>query len=815
MKNEEEILSSQDILMKLMDEVHDLSMNPLDLIQSINQYYKPSNTIDVSESNSDVMGILATPYIPSKDSSDDFDLNDTLLDIVGEENELFSIEYNEDQSNVFELENIIDANLKEPNDFVYEKDVSKTILDDKNKKIGSVRQRTISVYDLYHDESNVQIILRFEDEAEDLFKLLKNKLMIYNNCIIDFNRVHVTETFLRSAFGPMMKYMTSEQLISKIELINIDEDYERLLYNDILVQTESLYYDEYQSNVISEFVDNLDENTKNYFNQDGTKITDSRIPFQKIYNANWNYIKEKKIRYPIYFVERVTKDLLENYKIDEIVFDYLSTIIDPFLDWNEIRENCSIDTIYSGYTTTKYKSQIQPEVFDLAFSFIQSLLIDKCYIMLEDLKLEIVNLKKEIDHLTKLLPKQFLNSHGRVFQTVSLDIDDREKLPDDIAYSIKRIEDLEFTLMDKEHKYFIKEDILKNIFETIKYSSYDNRLDKVKLITYHYIVKHLENISQDFYQTLDTKIIRSFINISEIFKFELLDILHHDKVLSNFIFTMKDLITKWVREYTKSLPGMTKTFYNINLTNEEVFSEYLLRYVALSAIKRKNPITLRAIFSSYISLIHTAIKYVFMHFNPRRKSHGCFSALQDDKELNEFNANRYFHTKNIPERKYAKILCEAIVNSNPKELHDNYFLFKKINFPALFEPNSLEMFSKKPENVSIHDWVFYWNYCYKHFDKSEVFKINRAFIKSDKRNSQLVYITTICTNILQQPIFEIVKDYDYVKDIIDIIAEDLSKRSINRGYLDQNFNLIIKDNSEYLNYIHYKLTEIAKTFNKG
>lgn len=816
-----EDLTPNEILIKLMNDNELESKTPIDILKGINNYYKPDQSA-LSKKNDELIDVMNNYNYLKQNNNElldeipsDYELN-KILDSIVEGNELEEILFSEDFNNIYELEQINQNQLSVVDDFVLEKDVQK-VLKNTDKKIGSVKQRTINIYDLYINDSDDKILyLLYEEDAEDLYKLLKNKLLIYWDCIINFDKVIVNETFLRHSFCKMMQYITPNDLISRIDLVNIDESLERLLYKELLPNA-FLNYESSKTEIIDstefELLNDLDPNIKIYFNENGEKITDERIPFKKIYTKQLGNKREKKLKYPIYYVENVIRELIKDQNIDIHINEYISSIIDPHINWEEVRNNCEINVSFSMYEVSDYKLQFKPEVFDNIFSFVQALLIDRCYHFLEKLKNEIMNLREEIKIITNTLPTQFLNKYGRGFQTLYMNLELVESLPNDIRYKVKRLEDLEFTLMDKEHKYFIKEDILKNIFETIPFSAYQNKLDKVKLITYHYIIKHLDTISKDFYENLPKKMIRGFINISEIFKFELIEILLHDEVLKNFIFTMKEMSKKWVHEYARMSPGLSKIFYNINLTNEDIFSEYLLRYVSLSAIKRKNPMELRAIFSSYISLVHKALHYVFLHFNPSKKSYGCLGPINNIDDHTEFTSSKFFTIKNN-DRKFAGVLLETYLEKNPNKVHDWYHLFKRIDFQNIFEYNSLQMISKKPTNCSIHDWVFYWNVCFKHFEKP-IFKIKKNFIKSDKRNSQLLFITSMCHDILYNKFFESIKDHDYTKQVVDILSEDLAKKALNRGYLNKDFQLTLNSNSEYLNYIFEQLNKIEKIINSN
>ena len=67
-----------------------------------------------------------------------------------------------------------------------------------------------------------------------------------------------------------------------------------------------------------------------------------------------------------------------------------------------------------------------------------------------------------MEEIKSHLPEKFLSKAGG-FQNIYLSDSEIRKLPDYFRIKIRRLEDLEFALMDKEHKYFIKEDITSRV----------------------------------------------------------------------------------------------------------------------------------------------------------------------------------------------------------------------------------------------------------------------------------------------------------------------------------------------------------------
>ena len=68
----------------------------------------------------------------------------------------------------------------------------------------------------------------------------------------------------------------------------------------------------------------------------------------------------------------------------------------------------------------------------------------------------------------------------------------------------------------------------------------------------------------------------------------------------------------------------------------------------------------------------------------------------------------------------------------------------------------------------------------------------------------------MCEEKLSEKLFNIIKDYDSVYKIIETIAEDIARRTANNGYLDKNFNILVKSNTAYIEEITKNIEKIAE-----
>ena len=93
--------------------------------------------------------------------------------------------------------------------------------------------------------------------------------------------------------------------------------------------------------------------------------------------------------------------------------------------------------------------------------------------------------------------------------------------------------------------------------------------------------------------------------------------------------------------------------------------------------------TLRATFSTYLSMIHLIIyKEINSDFMKRRV--GSFSKEDDLAAAAKRHSQRYFEVKNS-DRSFVSKLLKNILEDNPKLLNENYYLFKRLDLGFILE----------------------------------------------------------------------------------------------------------------------------------
>ena len=156
---------------------------------------------------------------------------DTLLDeLLEQEDDINSIVFDAEHETIYEQEVPLNIDIIESYKEAITDDDIRVGLNNSNKKIGSSLQRCINVFELYQSNS-----LIFRHEAIDLAELIINKLIAYQNIIIDFDKIEtITEAFLRGAFDILTKFWTVNDILQNIEIINIDDEIYVSLIKDII-----------------------------------------------------------------------------------------------------------------------------------------------------------------------------------------------------------------------------------------------------------------------------------------------------------------------------------------------------------------------------------------------------------------------------------------------------------------------------------------------------------------------------------------------------------------------------------------------------
>lgn len=359
--------------------------------------------------------------------------------------------------------------------------------------------------------------------------------------------------------------------------------------------------------------------------------------------------------------------------------------------------------------------------------------------------------------------------------------------------------------------------IVNNFFDEIDLTMFDNGVYRITLVTFHYYLKVLETFAQMYMSELGITNIKRAKNPLEVFLRDLFYIISKDDELTRFLLTLKSLIEQWLVKYN-SKTKISDFYYDILMITPEHIVERILKYLLFTAIKNKNPLTLRAIFSSYITLIHQNI-FSFFATNLSKIKVGYFKQLEN---LFTENFNLIFENNlNLHSNKFIiDIFMITFMNKNKRFFKKDYFLFEDEFFQHFFETNYFDLIESYPSDTNLIDYSYVYNKYLKFTEngKSDIcrsYKINHEFFKNNNKKKFFVFVKDKLINSLFEKIYTIVNDKEAVEEIIDLMSKDIVQKLNFQYIIDENYNLNKIDINYYLKELD-KFTQelIAKTIQK-
>lgn len=417
------------------------------------------------------------------------------------------------------------------------------------------------------------------------------------------------------------------------------------------------------------------------------------------------------------------------------------------------------------------------------------------------------------------------NAEPQITEEFFLDI--KEYLKSFIEEKIR----LEIELVKKnesaEKAEQIKE-ILNNTLEEIPLTMFDKGIGRPTLTAYHYFLKTLHKNTEAYVKKNNIKKIRNVKNPNEIFSNEIYTIVGKDKELMRFTLTLKNLIENWLIKYsTKSQIG--EFYYNILMITPETIVEKILKYLVMVAIRNKNPMTLRAIFSSYITLIH---KNLFSYYstNLSNVKVGYFKQLE---ELFTENFDLIFddNEKKNSKKTLIDTMIKVYLMKNKRYLKDDFEFLNNEYFQSFFETNYYDAIISYNYNTefSLLDHMYFYETAYKYtknlgddgnaygndlnklpcsLENTSV--INNVFLKKNTKKKNILYIKEKLIKKLFKYFYNIFGDKESVLEILTKMAEDILTKLNFNLYLNKDLNKLELSFNEYLDNIDFFIDKIEK-----
>ena len=374
---------------------------------------------------------------------------------------------------------------------------------------------------------------------------------------------------------------------------------------------------------------------------------------------------------------------------------------------------------------------------------------------------------------------------------------------------IQEITERDLANSANDENYERKIEIYDNIFQVVDLTMYKVGISKIKLVTFHYLLKMLEKKASVIMQNRKVKIIRGYKTSIEIFSHELLSIIAENPDLEKFTLTLRSLIEQWLIKYNNRTK-IGQFYYSILMINQEQVIEKILRYMMFTAIKNMNPIYLRAIFSTYVTLIHKNI-FSFYALKLSNVKVGYFKQLESlfDDSIND-NVSTVSVNQMIV---LNRIMSYAM--KNKKYFKHNYEFLMDEYSSSFMDINYFDLLYSYKKEIPILDYFFYYSKFLKltknsFRSQSKLYKINSDFFKSNNKKTLKLYINDLINERFYDYFMNIFKDVETVETICETIGSNLIKKINQNNFVTSDFNKLQLTFDDYLNQLSQIISSMQK-----
>ena len=451
--------------------------------------------------------------------------------------------------------------------------------------------------------------------------------------------------------------------------------------------------------------------------------------------------KEKKLKYDYNKVEKIIENFLDKYEIDFKIESKIYEDLEKTLNKEEIFKNLRV--LLGKAKESEYKYQLNYEQFLEFKEYVKELIFNSIQEELNFLKNKVTN-----------------------------------------------------------EEYQMYEDIYKNLFEEIHLTMFNRGINRITLTTFHYYLKVLEIFARMYLDEAGITNIKRAKNPLELFLKDLYIILSKDPELTRFLLTLKSLIEQWLIKYN-SKTKIGEFYYDILMISPEHITERILKYLLFTAIKNKNPLTLRAIFSSYLTLIHQNL-FSFYATNLDKIKIGFFKQLESlfTENFTLIFENNYFNSPQF----FIETMLISYIFKHKKLLKKDYFVFTDEFFQHFFEPNYVDIIRSYDKEINILDHDFLYNTIFKNINNSFVkesyyHKVNSKFFKNNIKKKYYLIIKELLAQKLFNFFYIYLEDKETVDEILNNMARDISQKLNPNFFLEENYKNKKFDEKEYYKFL--------------
>ncbi len=385
-----------------------------------------------------------------------------------------------------------------------------------------------------------------------------------------------------------------------------------------------------------------------------------------------------------------------------------------------------------------------------------------------------------------------------------------------LVYSKFNVDEMAYLKKMKGHEHQDRfETIFNNVMLEIPLTMFEDGINRVTLVAYHYLLKVINRLAEQYMIANEIKNIGGTKNPTELFINELYSIIAYNKELTRFTLTIKSLIEQWLGKYNAKTK-IGDFYYDVLMITPEIIVEKILKYLLFTAIRNKNPFVLRAIFSSYLTLIHKNL-FSFYATNLSKIKLGYFRQLEG---LFTENFDLIFDQgkQNDPKKFVMNSMIFNYIMKNKRYLKNNYSLLSDEYTQFFLEPNYFDVFSsyRKESGMDILDHLFFYTTSLK-FTRNSIlkegnyYKISSDFFKKNILKKNKIIIRDLLLKHLWEPFIIYFRDEETVNEIFDGMSKDLVHKLNMSHYLNEDFNSLEFGYDEYLQTIEKFIVLMKKT----
>jgi hypothetical protein len=345
-------------------------------------------------------------------------------------------------------------------------------------------------------------------------------------------------------------------------------------------------------------------------------------------------------------------------------------------------------------------------------------------------------------------------------------------------------------------------EIFENVMNPIPLTMFEDGIQRVTLVSYHYLLKVINRLAEQYMQANSIKNINGTKNPTELFIHELYNIIAYNNEMTRFTLTIKSLIEQWLGKYNAKTK-ISEFYYDVLMITPDVIIEKILKYMLFTAIRNKNPFVLRAIFSSYITLIHKNL-FSFYATNLTKIKLGYFKSLEG---LFTENFDLIFDQgkQSNPKKFIMNSLIFNYILKNKRYLKPNFSLLSDEYTQNFLEPNYFDVFSsyRKDSGMAFLDHLFFYTTNLKYTKNSIIregnyYKISSDFFKKNILKKNKMIIKDLLIKHFYESFYIYFRDDETVDQILEAMSKDLVQK-LNLGhYLDENFKPLGFSYDQYL-----------------